>query len=206
MSAITIWEFLEQNCPSVFTPIFNWVNKKNMGWVIHKTDKEIDSVDGLKKLNIGCGNHILEGWVNADLYYEDDRVVKYDILNMPEEWTDYFDEVLCQHVLEHFGRMEAQKALLNLWRVTKTGGKCVIVVPDLDYCCEIFFSSKDHTVLKEWGFRMLFGSQDYEGDMHKTGFTLEHIKKLVNGIGFGIDYQTYCWSADQKSILIQCRK
>lgn len=53
------------------------------------------------KLNMGCGNGVRTGWVNADGFLERPDVVKADLIN-DWPWPDNtFDEVYMSHVLEH---------------------------------------------------------------------------------------------------------
>ena len=160
----------------------------------------------MPKLNIGCGADIVKDWINADLYYEHSDVVKADILALPEEWTNHFEEVFCRHVLEHVGIRDVPVALANLHRVLQPNGKCVISVPDLDYCCEIFHSCREGTLLKAWALRTLYGLQDHPGEFHKSGFTETSIKAALKAAGFEIQVFTTIWSADQKTLAIQCTK
>jgi hypothetical protein len=50
----------------------------------------LDPSTSPKKLNLGSGSNILEGYDNIDLYYEDPRVIKMDIrrLDYPDDSVD----------------------------------------------------------------------------------------------------------------------
>lgn len=81
------------------------------------------------KLNLGCGNKKLPGWVNCDYgdYY--DRFID---LNDPD-WAMWglrassADEVLMDQVLEHLSDTTA--VMENIHRVLKPGGVATIRVP-----------------------------------------------------------------------------
>lgn len=81
----------------------------------------------LKKLNIGCGNNILPGWINLDISALPGVDVVFDIQNLPLPFADgQFDEVLCQDILEH---VEYIPILRDIYRIMKKGGKLSIRVP-----------------------------------------------------------------------------
>jgi len=80
------------------------------------------------KVNLGCGRHILPGWVNVDAFPAPgvDRVVDLD--NPPDGWEpNSVDEFLMSHVLEHL--REPLRALEWCWRVAKPGAVLTAHVP-----------------------------------------------------------------------------
>jgi len=81
----------------------------------------------LNKLNIGCGNNILPGWVNLDISSLPGVDVVCDIQKLPLPFADeYFDEILCQDILEH---VEYIPILRDIYRIMKKGGVLSIRVP-----------------------------------------------------------------------------
>jgi len=84
------------------------------------------------KLNLGCGQNKVEGYLNVDKYAAcaPDRVV--DLEAFPWPFPDAsVDEILLTHVLEHLGR-ETETffgIMRELHRVLKPGGKVQIGVP-----------------------------------------------------------------------------
>src|SRR6185312_513515 len=84
------------------------------------------------KLNLGCGQNKVEGYLNVDKYAAcaPDRVV--DLEAFPWPFPDAsVDEILLTHVLEHLGR-ETETffgIMRELHRVLKPGGKVQIRVP-----------------------------------------------------------------------------
>lgn len=80
-----------------------------------------------KKLNIGCGTHIVPGFINLDISALPGVDVVHDIEKLPLPFaTDEFDEILCQDVLEH---VEYIPVLKDIYRITKPGGTVTIRVP-----------------------------------------------------------------------------
>lgn len=79
------------------------------------------------KLNIGCGTHILQGWVNLDISPLPGVDVVHNIEVLPLPFSDgQFDEILCQDVLEHIDYIPV---LRDLHRVLRAGGTLTIRVP-----------------------------------------------------------------------------
>lgn len=80
------------------------------------------------KLNLGCGNKPLAGWVNCDVAGQYEELVD---LNHPA-WYEKLgagmaDEVLLDQVLEHLPDMVL--VMFNIHRVLKPGGVATIRVP-----------------------------------------------------------------------------
>lgn len=81
-----------------------------------------------KKLNMGCGNDIREGWVNLD-FFNPNVDVTHDLNKIPYPFKDnYFDYVYSYHVLEHL----SQNPILvmdELIRICKSGALIEVHVP-----------------------------------------------------------------------------
>lgn len=81
----------------------------------------------MKRLNLGCGKDIKEGWVNLDSSKIPGVDIVHDIEKLPLPFNDVeFDEILCQDVLEH---TEYIPVLKDLHRILKSSGKLSIRVP-----------------------------------------------------------------------------
>lgn len=84
------------------------------------------------KLNLGCGFHRLDGFVNVDRFdgCRPDQVV--DLESFPWPWDDdSADEVVMSHVLEHLGATtEVYFGIFReLYRVCRDGAEVRIAVP-----------------------------------------------------------------------------
>ena len=90
-------------------------------------------------LNLGCGTHIFEGWVNADDYAFKRGVREPAFrpnwrLDITCAWRcppDRWDGVFTEHVLEHLSYSQAILALNECLRTMKPGAWLRISVPDL---------------------------------------------------------------------------
>jgi len=82
------------------------------------------------KLNLGCGQHRLPGYVNVDKYGSPD--LRHDLEVFPWPWPDDgVDEVLFHHVLEHLGQSPQVfiGVMQELYRVCRPDARVRIVVP-----------------------------------------------------------------------------
>jgi len=93
----------------------------------------------LRRLNLGCGDKILEGYVNVDV--APSRAgrspdVLCDLHRLEPFATDSCDEVMAIHVVEHFYRWEVIDVLREWLRVLKPGGRMILECPNLLTACE----------------------------------------------------------------------
>lgn len=91
------------------------------------------------KLNLGSGGSPLQGYINVDVAPE--RVgyapdVVCDVRNLQVFESDYADEIIAVHVIEHFWRWEVVGILKEWVRVLKPGGKLILECPNLITACE----------------------------------------------------------------------
>lgn len=83
----------------------------------------------MSKLHLGCGNNILEGYVNMD-YYSEKADVKHDMEVFPYPFKDNeFDHVLAYGVIEHISQDKLLQCLQEIRRITKIGGTLEMTVP-----------------------------------------------------------------------------
>ena len=88
----------------------------------------------VKKLNLGCGDKILPGYLNVDVV-ESRRGFKPDVICDLHQLTPFenssVDEILSVHVVEHFWRWEVLEVLQEWVRVLKPGGTMILECPNL---------------------------------------------------------------------------
>ena len=79
------------------------------------------------RLNLGCGDKILDGWVNVDKYNTFKVDIVHDLESIPYPFEDdSVDEILLSHVLEHLGQNPNtfNDIIKELYRICKNN--CVI--------------------------------------------------------------------------------
>jgi SAM-dependent methyltransferase len=92
-----------------------------------------------RKLNLGCGDKILDGYVNVDVAASragKSPDVLCDLRRLEPFADASADEVLAVHVIEHFWRWEVLDVLKEWVRVLRPGGCMVLECPNLLTACE----------------------------------------------------------------------
>ena len=82
----------------------------------------------IKKLHLGCGTVIKQGWINHDLFPLPGVDVVHDLRVFPWPFENgQFEEVYMKDVLEHLP--DTIRTLDELYRITKPRAKLYITVP-----------------------------------------------------------------------------
>ena len=81
------------------------------------------------KLNLGCGQIKLDGYLNVDLYGEPD--LRCDLRVFPWPWADgEIEAIYSRGCYEHLP--EFNRSMRESWRVLRPGGTITIIVPHYD--------------------------------------------------------------------------
>ena len=97
------------------------------------------------KLNLGCGDHKPEGWINADI----NPRVEPDVLvgNYSLPWDDdTFDQVGIMQVLYHVPLEQVPVFLTEVKRVTAPGGQVMVICPDVRQRLEWFITVENDKI------------------------------------------------------------
>lgn len=82
----------------------------------------------MKILDVGCGNNKAPGAIGIDSNQRTQADVIHDLNDTPYPFgNDEFDEVICNHIIEHVG--DVIKFIEELHRIIKPGGILRIVTP-----------------------------------------------------------------------------
>lgn len=140
------------------------------------------------KLHLGCGNKILEGWVNVDVASRGVQPdVSADIRDLPYE-DEVADAILAVHVIEHFHRDDALPLLREWVRVMKPGGTMALECPNLLAAAAMLLAAdaagtdpdEQQTL---WAF---FSAPQESRDpyqVHRWGYTPRSLTKLMQSAG-----------------------
>jgi len=112
-------------------------------------------------------------YLTADLYAKN-VMMKIDVTNIPFE-DEYFDVIICNHVLEHVH--DDFKAMKELYRVLKIGGWGILQVP-ISYSLETTIEDSRITLPEDR--QKIFGQID-----HVRIYGLDYIKRLRK-VGFKV--------------------
>lgn len=149
--------------------------------------------DGKVRLNLGCGDKILAGYVNVD-FAESRKGNRPDViadLRALEFGPAYADEILSVHVIEHFYPWEAQD-LLHHWRdILKPGGRIVLECPNILTAAKMLLAHPERAARAEgkdgqmamWPF---YGDPAWKDPLmcHRWGYTPVTLCDLLSQCGF----------------------
>jgi len=81
------------------------------------------------KVNLGCGNNVLKGWDNYDLYpiSNDVKLLNLNVIPLPFK-DDSIEEILIDNVFERLD-VNTFELIKELHRILKKNGLLTIVVP-----------------------------------------------------------------------------
>ena len=132
------------------------------------------------KLNLGCGNRFIPGYVHIDVvdYVHVDHVTSIDTLSMFQDGS--VNLIYNCHVLEHFKRRDVARVLREWYRVLKSGGILRTSVPDLEVLCRIYLDTKEIGLV----IGPLFGRQDYLYNIHYNVFDFSSLSQTLKEVGF----------------------
>ncbi len=139
------------------------------------------NVELFDKLEIGSGSKPKEGYLHFDTRQLAGTDVVGEATSLPFK-DDFFVEVYSRFFLEHLIRSDAKKALKEMFRVLKNGGKLVIIVPNLAYFCKLFLEEKGQK--KDWAINKIYGFENYLEDHHNFGYDEEILREYLTETGF----------------------
>lgn len=143
------------------------------------------------KINLGCGDNLIEGYMNIDKY--DPRAdIEMDMadLKLP---SDSADEIVIYQALEHTPWHQLNDILTNCYRTLKPGGKLIIEVPDLEVICrrilEEGLTQNSHDNIyggyhRPWDSNRYEDADFHKGSIHYQGFTCKKLTTALSKAGF----------------------
>jgi len=149
------------------------------------------------KLNIGCGTHLLTGWLNTDYSPELPPVMYLDARQRFPFKEETFDYIFSEHVIEHISYGDGMNMLTECYRVLKRSGKIRISTPDLAFLVDLTRPDKSdlqrayikwaansfipgapddnevfviNNCVRNWGHTFIYDENTLRGAMTSAGF------------------------------------
>lgn len=149
--------------------------------------------DGKIRLNLGCGDKILQGYVNVD-FAASRKGNRPDViadLRALEFGDDYANEILSVHVIEHFYPWEAEDLLRHWMTILKPGGALILECPNILEAAKMLVKNPDkyaRAAGKDGQAVMwpLYGDPAWKDPLmcHRWGYTPTTLKDLMQLCGF----------------------
>lgn len=146
------------------------------------------------KLNLGCGDRKMHGFINVDAREDLGPDVVADVTTINEKFKDV-DLIYACHVLEHFPLKSStfqprtwKTTLENWYKTLKPGGVLRIAVPDIEAACKLYIETGKLDGL----YSFFYGGQKYDFDFHYHCWDFNSLKKDLLDIGFK-SVERYDW-------------
>ena len=155
-----------------------------------------------RRLHLGCGTHLLDGWLNSDRCPRSGRLLSLDVTRRFPLPDDAFDYVFSEHVIEHLEYRQGGHMLAECFRVLKPGGRLRISTPDLAFLLALHGDDLSdlqegfirHSIdtwfkgapgydstfvinnyVRAWGHQFIYDERVLRDSMERAGFT--HLKR-----------------------------
>jgi predicted SAM-dependent methyltransferase len=112
-------------------------------------------------LHLGCGDQLMNGWLNVDLHAPRDEAIAFDLRKgLPFLDDESIDYIYHEHFFEHLDRRSGRRLLEESYRVLKRSGHMRIAMPDLDRSIRSYLEGyRDETGEFVEERRALYGTQ-----------------------------------------------
>lgn len=136
--------------------------------------KDVEDLPQYKKLNLGCGEYTLPGYINIDIQPPADVIGDFTEM----EFT-HVTEIRMTHVLEHLPWVRVPEILHNLRQWMEPEGQVIIEVPDMEAILK-------RGVYDQWAEILIYGIQSAPGEYHQAGFTMQSLGLKLSDAGFNV--------------------
>lgn len=151
-----------------------------------------------RKLNLGAGKMLLKGYFNFDRQRVSHKAQNIatnsplgDIKKMRKIFrSNWFDEIVCFHVIEHFYLVDAKKVLKDSYALLRKGGVAIFEAPDVIQLCKLFMDKPSKLIMYLFGggSNPLDWVEFGESYAHKYGWTGDLLAEEMKKVGFKIRY------------------
>jgi hypothetical protein len=133
------------------------------------------------RLNLGCGEKPLPGYINVDYRALPGVDIVADVRRLPFAPGEV-QEIASWHLVEHFRQHQLATVIVPYWRsLLCDGGTLKIVCPNWE---EMLRRTHEGEMTLEEFKVVTFGLQDYEGDDHFAMYSPETLVALLRDAGF----------------------
>lgn len=137
-------------------------------------------------LHLGCGDNVIEGFLNLDFLPHDGRVHPFELLDhWPEAWAGRAEGLFSEDTLEHFFHGEQAFILCNANRALRMGGVARVLMPS-------------YPKLADYGARFTPGPDDV---MH----TVFGVDTGADAVNMGMRFSGHRWLHGDDSLAALAR-
>jgi len=142
------------------------------------------------KLHLGCGNHLLSGWLNIDTQIEQNSVqptLQHDLTQPLPFSSESIEFIVSEHFIEHVTRDQACHLLRECYRFLKPEGVLRISTPDLEKLVSEYLAKRTdewqdmgwvaatpcqmvNEGMRLWGHQFLYDASELSMLLREAGF------------------------------------
>ena len=135
-----------------------------------------------KNLNLGCGEDIIDKWINIDINPKNEKVNKLDLVRVSENFdSQTIDKIKLSQVFQLFTIDDGTKLLRDCYNMLKPNGELYIQIPNLRKICSFLAESNMN---KHYWLQNLYGDQTNIWEFNKSGYDYEMLTNILREIGF----------------------
>jgi predicted SAM-dependent methyltransferase len=161
-------------------------------WRSRRTIKGYLSHSGFRGLQVGCGPHHLDGWLNSDLLDNPDRDIFIDITRPLPFPDNSLDAVYAGEVIEHVSEPHGRLFLSEVFRALKPNGVLRLTTPDLRDICRLFLDEHPAANIDQFGSVWKGGSYtrerwlnaQFRAHGHQFIWSFEYLTEALKQTGF----------------------
>jgi len=164
-------------------------------------------LDNVKKLNVGCGERIIKGWLNVGLFNHEEHpygkikikdgaeVLNFDMTKELPIRKGSIEYIYSSHFIEHITFRQGMKFLERCFYYLKEGGIIRITFPDLELWVKNYYEN-NHIFFKKYKSIFRGGAEsilETKGEIfmsqihnqnHKWNYDFESMKHILEKAGF----------------------
>jgi SAM-dependent methyltransferase len=157
------------------------------------------------KLNLGCGDNKIEGFINIDKNEVCKPDLVFDFIQYKFPFEDNsVEEVVLFHCIEHIEEKFQESVLEEIHRVLKMDGTFLVSFPEFLKCSENY--RVNYKGMREFWKATIYGRQSGPGDYHVTLMDSPFFVLKLECLGFRVANVCPESEEDNYNTLIECVK
>ena len=123
------------------------------------------------KLNLGCDNFKLSGFINIDINPKVSPDLCLDLIDLDKHFQpNSVDFIFAGHVFEHLDLETSQEVMRKCFKILKVNRLFMIIVPDYTKCLNLNIDTAERVIIAGGAHKILFNSQRVEAMLKESGF------------------------------------
>jgi predicted SAM-dependent methyltransferase len=181
-----------------------WLLTRRVPRVDRKLISAYMSQHEIRKLHIGCGDHLLDGWLNADYHPVSPKVLHLDATRRFPLGDKVIDYVFSEHMIEHIEYRQGMHMLRECYRILKPDGKIRVTTPDLAFLIALYAKERSdlqsayikwstdrfiggpsnqatfviNNFVRNWGHQFIYDEQILRASLETAGFARVVVREL----------------------------